>query len=206
MDLILGSFKLEDPEVQADWRHRDLSADLGYQGHGRHDLYRQELTSAVMSAEELFQWAGERVLRYEVFPPSRMKPLVDSPDGHLLPGVTIFQGVFIGPFRLRMADRALDVFQGENENEKWMGFTYGTLKGHAEKGIETFRVVLDKGERKVFFTMEAWSEPGHWLTRLFYPLARHIQKKAGREAMAYMEESLETASSNGTEMLMEVKA
>lgn len=192
MRLIWGGFHLEDRKVRGDWGQRASSADLNFKGLGRHDSYHQEFTS-VSGADpaELFQWAVERVMRYQVFPPNRMRALVDAPDGRVIRGATILQGVFVGPFRLRMADRVLEVFEGEDEKEKWARFTYGTLQGHAERGIETFRVVLNKAEGRVHFSMEAWSLAGHWLTRLFYPWARYVQKKAGREAMEYMRSRLE---------------
>jgi uncharacterized protein (UPF0548 family) len=84
----------------------------------------------------------------------------------------------------------LDVFEGENHKERWAGFTYGTLQGHAERGIETFRVTWDKEFSQVFFLMEAWSKPGHWLTHLFKIWARRVQRKAGKEAIQFMEDKL----------------
>lgn len=192
MRIILGKFNLEDERVREDWGRRESSAGLGFQGKGKHDQYHLELPQpAVWSPEELFRWAAEKVARYEVFPPSRMKALVDSPDGRVAKGATILIGVFVRPFRLRMADRVLDVFGGDDEKGMWSGFTYGTLEGHAEKGIETFRVTWDKAAGKVHFSMEAWSAPGHWLVWLFYPWARAVQKKAGREAMKFMRDRLE---------------
>jgi uncharacterized protein (UPF0548 family) len=192
MRIILGDFNLEEVNVRKDWGRRDSSADLSFRGKGKHDQYRLELPCpAGWSPEKLLRWASERVARYEVFPTSRMKALVDSADGRVAPGATILQGVYIGPFRLRMADRVLDVFEGANQKEQWAGFTYGTLKGHAERGIETFRVTWDKASAQVTFSMEAWSEPGHWLVWLFYPWARWVQKKAGREAMGFMKKRLE---------------
>ncbi|HJT23266.1 MAG TPA: DUF1990 family protein [bacterium] len=192
MRLILGEFHLESEGVRADWGRRPFSAGLDFRGQGKHDQYRLELPCpAAWSAEKLFQWAVEEVMAYHIFPPSRMRALVDAPQGWVVKGATILQGVFVGSFRLRMADRVLEVFEGEDANERWSGFTYGTLKGHAEQGIETFRVTLEKASGRVQFSMEAWSKPGHWLIQLFYPWARWVQKKAGEEAMQYMKDRLD---------------
>jgi hypothetical protein len=192
MLIILGEFKLEDKKVLEDWGRRVSSADLSFRGRGKHDQYHLELLPPTgWSSQELFRWTAEKVSQYDIFPPSRMRFWVDAPQGWVANGATILQGVFVGPFRLRMADRVLDIFEGGNEKEQWAGFTYGTLKGHAEKGIETFRVTWVKASDKVHFSMEAWSCPGHWLTWLFYPWARVVQKKAGREAMGFMKERLE---------------
>lgn len=192
MRIILGKFNLENEGVCADWGRRPFSAGLDFRGKGKHDQYQLELPRPKgWSVERLFQWAAAKVMAYRIFPPSRMKARVDTPQGRVAKGVTILQGVSVGLFRLRMADRVLKVFEGGNNRERWAGFTYGTLKGHAEKGIETFKVVWQKPSGQVYFTMEAWSKPGHWLVWLFYPWARAVQKKAGREAMEYMKQRLE---------------
>jgi uncharacterized protein (UPF0548 family) len=191
MRFVIGKWNLEEEKIRRFWDLKPLSAGPDYKGQGQHDQYHRELISPPgWTPQRLFHWAAEEVLHYRIFPPHRMKAFVDGPGGRVAADVTILQGVTVGPFRLRMADRVLEVFEGENKKEQWAGFTYGTLQGHAEKGIETFRVSWDKESSKVFWTMEAWSEPGHWLTRLFYFWARSIQKKAGREAMTYMETRL----------------
>jgi len=142
MRLILGKWNMEDPKVRERWGRRASSADLGFEGRGKHDHYSLELTRPrTWSMENLFNWAAGEIAHYRVFPPSRMIFGVDAPEGRVAEGATILQGVYVGPFRLRMADRVLEVFQGEDAKERWEGFTYGTLQGHAEKGIETFRVV-----------------------------------------------------------------
>lgn len=198
MRIILGKFNLEDKKVRDDWGRREFSADLSFQGRGKHDRYQLELPRVPgWKPEKLFHWAAERVACYKVFPPSRMEARVDAPGGRIARDATILQGVFVGPFRLRMADRVLKVFEGGNRKERWAGFTYGTLKGHAEQGIETFRVTWDKAGGKVHFSMESWSLPGHWLVWLFYPWARWVQKKAGREAMAFMKSRLEAVEKGG---------
>jgi uncharacterized protein (UPF0548 family) len=208
MRFVIGKWDLEGEKVRRLWGSRALSAGPEFKGRGRHDHYELELTPpAGWSPSDLFRWAAEEILCYRVFPPHRMRALVDGPGGRAGAGVTILQGVYVGPFRLQMADRVLEVFEDENEREQRAGFTYGTLQGHAERGIETFRVVREKGTSRVFYSMEAWSEPGHWLTRLFYSWARAVQKKAGREAIRFMEDKLKAVSrcaSNRSPILSEV--
>jgi uncharacterized protein (UPF0548 family) len=199
MRFVIGKWNLEGEGVRRSWGARAPSAGLEFMGRGKHDQYHLELPLPPgWTPSRLFHWAAEEVQHYRVFPPHRMKAFVDSPGGKVVPGATILQGVYVGPFRLQMADRVLEVKEGENSGEQWAGFTYGTLQGHAEKGIETFRVALDKASSKVSWSMEAWSEPGHWLTRLFYFWARAVQKKAGREALEYMESRLGKMIEGGT--------
>jgi len=195
MRLIWGRWNLEDRKVREDWAQRPSSAVLDFAGRGRHDEYQFELSQpAGWTMKRLYNWASEEILHYRVFPTSRMRAFVDSPNSKVSRGVTVFQGIYIWPFRIRMADRILDVFEGEDEDQKWSGFTYGTIQGHAELGIETFRITWDKKTSKVLYSMEAWSEPGHWLIRLLEPWARAVQKKAGREAMNFMESKLKDLS------------
>jgi uncharacterized protein (UPF0548 family) len=198
MRFVIGKWGLEGEKVRRLWASRALSAGPDFKGRGRHDRYELELRPlAGWTPAGLFRWAEEEILHYRVFPPSRMKALVDGPGARVAAGVTILQGVYVGPFRLQMADRVLEVFEGEDGREQWAGFTYGTLEGHAERGIETFRIVREKETAKVFYSMEAWSQPGHWLTRLFYLWARAVQKKAGREAIRFMEDKLKAVSRSG---------
>ena len=65
------------------------------------------------------------------------------------------------------------------------GFAYGTLTSHVEKGEEVFYVEkLPNGE--VWYCIEAFSRPRFWLARLFYPLARHFQRRFVRDSKQQM--------------------
>ena len=55
------------------------------------------------------------------------------------------------------------------------GFAYGTLSQHAESGEEGFTVEYDRETDEVWYDIYAFSRPGHWLVRLGYPYARHLQ-------------------------------
>lgn len=66
-----------------------------------------------------------------------------------------------------------------------VGYAYGTLPGHVERGEERFSVeLLDDGS--VWYDILAFSRPRYWMTRLAYPLARRLQWRfvvASQEAM-----------------------
>ncbi|TMG07579.1 MAG: DUF1990 domain-containing protein [Chloroflexi bacterium] len=66
------------------------------------------------------------------------------------------------------------------------GFAYGTLRDHAEKGEERFTVIWDHADDSVRYEQFAFSRPNHLLTHLYYPLARTIQKRFARDALAAM--------------------
>jgi uncharacterized protein (UPF0548 family) len=72
-----------------------------------------------------------------------------------------------------------------NEPHRY-GFAYGTLTQHVEKGEELFLVEQD-AEGKVWYRLEAFSQPRAWYVRLFKPLARYHQKRFGRQSKAAMQ-------------------
>jgi uncharacterized protein (UPF0548 family) len=69
---------------------------------------------------------------------------------------------------------------------KRFGFAYGTLPDHVECGEERFTVEWNEADDSVWFDILAFSKPRHPLVRLSFPLARQLQKKFAREAMARM--------------------
>ncbi|MGW0859250.1 DUF1990 family protein [Streptomyces sp. NPDC002690] len=63
--------------------------------------------------------------------------------------------------------------------ERRIGFAYGTLAGHPERGEESFVVELaDDGT--VWFAVTAFSRPALWYTRLAGPLVRVFQRRYTR--------------------------
>ncbi len=73
------------------------------------------------------------------------------------------------------------------------GFAYGTLAGHLERGEERFLVHAERGGGEVTFEILAVSRPAHPLLRLAYPLARHAQRRFGRDALAAMHRAVAAA-------------
>ncbi|GAA2322553.1 DUF1990 domain-containing protein [Streptomyces kunmingensis] len=60
-----------------------------------------------------------------------------------------------------------------------IGFAYGTLPGHPERGEEAFLVTRDADD-SVWFRIRAFSRPGRWYTRLAGPAGRVVQLWATR--------------------------
>ncbi len=61
------------------------------------------------------------------------------------------------------------------------GFAYGTLLHHVESGEELFELTID-AEGKVWYRIEAFSQPRYWAVRLAKPLARQLQKRFVQES------------------------
>lgn len=72
------------------------------------------------------------------------------------------------------------------------GFTYGTLIGHVERGEEYFGVSRDK-QGKVFFVLEAFSQPDYWLARLAGPITRYFQLQFAPAAAKAMRKQLDSS-------------
>jgi len=72
------------------------------------------------------------------------------------------------------------------------GFAYGTLHGHVERGEECFQVYLDKKER-VWYQIEAFSQPNIWLTKIAYPIARRFQRRFVRDSFKSMKDAVRKA-------------
>lgn len=78
----------------------------------------------------------------------------------------------------------------EVDEPRRVGFAYGTLPDHAERGEELFAVVLaDDGS--VWYELTAYSQPRHPLARLGYPLARLFQNRFGAGSAAAMAAAVE---------------
>lgn len=59
-------------------------------------------------------------------------------------------------------------------------FGYGTLRGHALRGEERFRVSIDPASEEVTYEIAAFSQPAGWLARLGYPGVRRLQERFGK--------------------------
>jgi uncharacterized protein (UPF0548 family) len=80
----------------------------------------------------------------------------------------------------------------EDRPVRRFGFAYGTLPGHAECGEERFLVEWDRKSDDVWYDILAFSQPGHPLARLGYPLVRRLQKRFGRHSAAAMRRAATT--------------
>lgn len=71
------------------------------------------------------------------------------------------------------------------EEPNRVGFAYGTLQSHLERGEELF--VIEKGERdQIHYRIRAFSKPDKWYVWLTYPFARAMQRRFVRESLQQM--------------------
>jgi uncharacterized protein (UPF0548 family) len=125
-----------------------------------------------------FERAAEALLAYRIFPSSRMRAHVCTPDCVVAIGATIVQRVMLGPVSLESAVRVIEVERTPDR----AALAYATLHGHAERGIASFAVT--RTATGGTFEAQAWSRAGHWSTIIGRPVSRFLQRKFTLEAVA----------------------
>ena len=75
------------------------------------------------------------------------------------------------------------------DEPKRFGFALGSLSNHMVRG-ELLLVVYAEGEGRVFYELTFVSRPAHWLSWVFYPLGRQLQKAFARDSLHALLESL----------------
>jgi uncharacterized protein (UPF0548 family) len=91
------------------------------------------------------------------------------------PGVDLTVGLGLGPLRINAPCR---VVWTVTEPDR-VGFAYGTLPGHPERGEESF--VAERGpDGRVWFTVTAFSRPARWFTRAGGPVVVLFQRAYAR--------------------------
>lgn len=79
--------------------------------------------------------------------------------------------------------------QHEGDQERF-GFTYGSLPGHAEQGIESFCVEYNHADQSAWYDLHSFSRPGRWFTSLTPWLTRRVQARFARDSMGAMERAV----------------
>ena len=89
---------------------------------------------------------------------------------------------------------ACRVVLSDADTDTRLGFAYGTLADHVERGEELFAVELDPRDGRVWYELRAVSRPGALLARLGYPLARRLQARFRRDSARAMRAAVPAAA------------
>jgi uncharacterized protein (UPF0548 family) len=170
MKLLLASHFQTHPLDPLPWARIAQNSSLEHIARGGHVHDRYEGL-----VHDTFENALERLWRYDIFPPWRMRTWV--PPKVICPGDTIVQLVRFGPLALETAVRVIEIARTPDS----ASLAYATLEGHPELGVARFEIRRSSAELR--FIIEAWSRPGNTLARLGRPLARHLQRSITREAI-----------------------
>ncbi len=112
------------------------------------------------------------LLNYNIFPGNIMAYFTEwSYEGReMRVGDTIVQQVFLPPIK-HFSQKIIFGVRINNviNEERQIGFSYETIKGHVEKGMSTF--IIEKTiENKIVFKIHTFSKPGNKLTQLLGPV------------------------------------
>jgi uncharacterized protein (UPF0548 family) len=154
----------------AEWSRLPASSGLGGPSRAITDRYTVTVRPRPGESPHLtFARLRERLMVYDIYPRVALLFAID-PCGPVVSGATIVQRVQFGFGAIEAGVRVLRVWDSPGE----AGFTYVTLRGHPERGVESFGLQLQPDGR-VRLRIEARSRPGHPLTAIGLPVARAVQ-------------------------------
>lgn len=131
---------------------------------------------------ELLAAAGQRVLDWRMHRAVGVRIETDAPEA--APGTTLTVGLGAGPLRLRAPCEVAWTVRDSHR----IGFAYGTLTGHPERGEEAFVVERDEEDGSVWLNVTAFSTPDRWYTRLAGPFGRAFQRAYARRCGVVLRE------------------
>ncbi len=135
--------------------------------------------------EIAFERVRDRILALRLFPPQSISLYADTPDGRAALGATVVQHFFLGPLALESGVRIVGLEDRADDSSRHVSLTWATLKGHPERGIETFSATLGS-EGVIELAIRARSRPGLLLVRLGAPLARRLQMRLSRRSLEHL--------------------
>ena len=133
----------------------------------------------------LHQGMAAELLRFNVFPPHRITPVLAGSPIRL--GTTVgVQYHLIRPLvSLFFAARVVRMVDGPEADGWRTGFTYQTLPHHPELGEELF-CVTKREDGSIWVSLTSWSVPGTMLTRLGRPITRWAQARTNEAALHHL--------------------
>lgn len=159
------------------WRERPITAFQHQLGEWPLDEYAATVrapSSGAWDPDAAFERVRDRILGLRLFPPQSIVLHADTPDGRAALEATIVQHFFFGPIALESAVRVVRLEDASEARTRRVSLTWATLRGHPERGIETFSASLAP-EGEITITILARSRPGSIFVRLGSPLARRLQ-------------------------------
>jgi uncharacterized protein (UPF0548 family) len=136
-----------------------------------------ELRRELGTGDDLFDSAADRILTWGVQQHSGLTVLATTDRAEL--GTTFVVGLPFGPAWVLAPCRIVAV----TETPTRAGFTFVTLSGHPERGVEEFAVTRSD-DGTISFEIRAISRPVSLLARLGKPVTRRIQVHQTRKYLA----------------------
>ena len=170
------------------WRGRPITALEGEIAEWPIDEYATVVPgpfSDPRDAEAAFERVRDRILRLRLFPPQSISLYADTPDARAALGATVVQHFFLGPLAVESGVRIVGLEDRADDASRHVSLTWATLKGHPERGIETFSARMDAGGM-IHVAIHARSRPGALVVRLASPIARRLQVRFSHQSLALL--------------------
>ena len=111
------------------------------------------------------------------------------PNAPITEGTTVGVLAHLPGVHILNACRIVYLIDETQDDVTRVGFAYGTLPGHIERGEERFTVAWHHRDDRVWYEILAFSQPNHWLVKLGYPVARFYQRRFARASMHRMQQA-----------------
>lgn len=170
------------------WRGRPITALEGEIAEWPIDEYATVVPgpfSDPRDAEAAFERVRDRILRLRLFPPQSISLYAATPDARAALGATVVQHFFLGPLAVESGVRIVGLEDRADDASRHVSLTWATLKGHPERGIETFSARMDAGGM-IHVAIHARSRPGALVVRLASPIARRLQVRLSHQSLALL--------------------
>ncbi len=135
---------------------------------------------------------------YRIFPENILSgyPQWRDEQRSIQAGDTILQQVYLPPIP-KFSQKALFGVRIKEviREEKRLGFSYETLKGHVECGISYF--TIEETDGKIQFNIQTFSKPGNFFTRMLGPIfSVPYQTYCTKKALKHVKQQIETKLSH----------
>lgn len=151
--------------------HLNILKETEVMPYDKQLLPEKNSSIAIGGFSKLSELNTDAFFRYHIFPEYILSgyPQWIDEQREIQPGDTIVQQAFLPPIpvfsqKIIFGVRIKEVFR----EEKRIGFSYETLKGHVEKGISYF--LLEENSGQISFRIQTFSKPGNFLSKMAGPL------------------------------------
>lgn len=145
--------------------YSEVGATAGSLPAGYHHVRRSEIIGL---GAAYFADSSEALMSWQMHSRAGLQVIASAPRAAR--GVVVLMRLGIAGHGLAIPCRVVD----EIAEERRIGFAYGTLPGHPERGEESFVVELLDDEQ-VRLQIVAFSRPARWFTQLGGPIPRRAQ-------------------------------
>jgi uncharacterized protein (UPF0548 family) len=184
-------------DLADEWRGRPLSYEVGLLDRplDRRRWFRDRAATVVGQGDEDFAAACDAIRGWVKF--QQTWTVAARPLAPIETGAIVGYSARVVGLWWSYCCEILEVIDDETTGVRRFGFVYGTLRGHAERGEESFIVTHDRATDEVRFAITAASRPGRWFTWCGLPVARWAQTRFRAGATRAMADDIAARRATG---------